>query len=172
MPHRLKVGIVGCGAIAGMRHIPAFLRLKRGVTVQAVCDKDESLARDTASKYLIPEAYSDLSQMLSKERLDIVDICTPPQIHASLALEAIQNNCHVILEKPMALKTSDCDEMVKASQKYNVKLCVIHNQLLYPPMIKAKKLVAERAIGDFIGMRIFMSDPRDEMIMGKDCWVY
>ena len=172
MSDKLKVGIVGCGAIASMRHIPAFVRLKTRVTIQAVCDKNESLAKDTANKYRIPGVYSDLSQMLLKERLDIVDICTPPQIHAPLTLEAIENSCHVILEKPMALKTSDCDEMVNASHKHNVKLCIIHNQLFYPPVIKARKLVAEGAIGDFIGMRIFMSDPRDEMIMRKDYWIH
>lgn len=169
---KLKVGIIGCGAIASIRHIPAFMKLKSRVTIQAVCDKNESLAKDTANKYHVPGVYSELSQMLSKEKLDIVDICTPPQIHAPLALEAIENNCHVLLEKPMALKTSECDEMVNAAPKHNVKLCVIHNQLFYPPMIKARKLVAEGAIGDFIGMRILMSDPRDEMIMRKDYWIH
>jgi len=172
MPDKLKVGIVGCGAIAGMRHIPAFARLKNRVTIQAVCDKNESLAKDTANKYRIPGAYSDLSPMLSKERLDIVDICTPPQVHTPLTLEAIENDCHVILEKPMALKASDCDEMVNASHKHNVKLCVIHNQLFYPPVIKARKLMANGAIGDFIGMRMLMSDPRDEMILREDYWIH
>lgn len=172
MPDKLRAGIVGCGAIARTRHIPAFMKLKRDVTLQAVCDRNESLAQDTAHKYGIPGVYTDLSQMLAGEKLDIVDICTPPQIHATLALEALGNGCHVILEKPMALKTSDCDEMIAASRKHNVKLCVIHNQLFYPPVIKARELVAKGAIGDFIGMRIFMSDPRDEMIMRKDYWVH
>ena len=172
MSNRLKVGIVGCGFIAEKRHIPAFVRLKSKVTIRAVCDKNESLAKDAANKYRIAGAYSNLSQMLSKERLDIVDICTPPQIHAPLTLEAIENRCHVILEKPMALKTSDCDEMVNASHKHNVKLCVIHNQLFDPPVIKAKELITDGAIGDFIGMRIFMSDPRDEIIMRKDYWIH
>ena len=172
MPDKLKVGIIGCGAIAGIRHIPAFIRLKNNVVLQAVCDKNETLATETANKHSIPTAYSDLSQMLSKEKLDMVSICTPPQIHAPLAIEAIENNCNVIIEKPMALKTSDCDEMISAAQKHNVKLCVIHNQLFYPPVIKARKLVADGAIGDFIGMRIFMSDPRDEMIMRKDYWIH
>lgn len=172
MPDKLKVGIIGCGAIANMRHIPAFVGLKGRVTIQAVCDKNEGLAREVANKNNIPGAYSDLSHMLSKERLDIVDICTPPQIHVPLALEAIENNCHVILEKPMALKTSACDEMINAAYKQNVKLCVIHNQLFYPPVIRARRLVAEGAIGDFIGMRIFISDPRDEMILRKDYWIH
>lgn len=172
MPDKLKVGIVGCGGVATMRHIPAFMRLKSRVNIQAVCDKNESLAKEAANRYHIPEAYSDFSHMLSKERLDIVDICTPPQIHTPLTLEAIENSCHVILEKPMALKTSDCDEMINASHKHNVKLCVVHNQLFYPPIIRARRLVGEGAIGDFIGMRILKSDPRDEMLLRKDYWIH
>lgn len=172
MADKLRVGIVGCGAIASIRHIPAFLKLKRNVIIQAVCDKNENVARDTARKNGIPEAYADLSQMLVKENLDVIDICTPPQIHAPLTIEAIESGCHVVLEKPMALKTADCDEMITASQKHNVKLCVIHNQLFYPPVIKARKLVAEGAIGDFVGMRIFMSDPKDEMIMREGFWIH
>ncbi len=172
MSDKLKVGIVGCGTIANIRHIPAFIKLNNEVTVQAVCDKNESLARVTSQKYQVPRAYSDLSQMLSKEKLDIIDICTPPQIHTPLTIDALENGCHVILEKPMALKTTDCDEMVNAARKNNLKLCVIHNQLFYPPVVEARRLVAKGAIGDFIGMRIFMSDPRDEMIMREDYWIH
>lgn len=172
MPDKLKIGIVGCGAIASIRHVPAFLKLKKLVTLQAVCDKNKSLAQDTARKFGVPGAYTDLSQMLSKENLDIIDICTPPQIHTPLTIEAIEGGCHVVLEKPMALKTADCDEMITASRKHNRKLCVIHNQLFYPPVVKARKLVVEGAIGEFIGVRIFMSDPRDEMIMREDYWVH
>lgn len=172
MPDKLKVGIIGCGAIAVMRHIPAFVRLKSKVTIQAVCDKNENLAKDVGNKHHIPKAYSEFSEMLSSENLDIVDICTPPRVHTPLAIEALEYGCHVLLEKPMALKTSDCDEMINASHKHNVKLCVIHNQLFYPPLVRARRLVAEGAIGDFIGMRIFMSDPRDEMILRRDYWIH
>ena len=172
MADKLKVGIVGCGAVATLRHIPAFRRLKKNAVIQAVCDRNEDLALEVASKYKIPMAYAELSTMLSKEKLDIVNICTPPQTHTSLAMEAMEQGCHVLLEKPMALKTSDCDEMINASYKHKVKLCVVHNQLFYSPFLKARKLVAEGAIGNFIGMRIFVSDPRDEMIMKKDYWVH
>lgn len=172
MPDKLKVGIVGCGAIASIRHIPAFLKLKSNITLQAVCDKNEELAKNTAYKYGIPGIYTDLSQMLSGEKLDIIDICTPPQVHAPLTVEALESGCHVILEKPMALKTTDCDQMISTAQQHNKKLCVIHNQLFYPPVLKARKLVAQSAIGDFIGMRIFMSDPQDEMIMRENYWIH
>ncbi len=169
---QLKVGIVGCGFIAEAQHIPSFQRLGKNVILQAVCDRNENLARQTAKKYGIPVAYSDLAEMLSKEKLNIVDICTPPQSHAAIALQAIEHGCHVLLEKPMALKTDDCDQMIEAAKKYGVKLCVIHNVLFEAPFIEARKLVSEGAIGDFIGMRILMSDPKEEMIMKRDHWIH
>ena len=172
MADKLKVGIVGCGAVAVKRHIPGFTRLKKDVVLQALCDKNEDLAREAARKYNIPKTYQSLSQMLSGESLDIVDICTPPQIHAPLAIEALERGCHILLEKPMALTTTDCDQMLDASRKYERKLCIVHNVLFHPPLLKAKNLVAEGAIGDFTGMRIFLSDPRDEMIMRKDYWIH
>ena len=171
MSDKLKVGIVGCGGVAQGMHIPAFMKLKNAV-LQAVCDKNENLAEETRGKYHIPKSYSELSDMLSAEKLDIVDICTPPQIHAPLAIEALQHGCHVLIEKPMALKISECDQMLETSYKHGVKLCVIHNNLFAPPFIKAKKLVADGAIGNFIGMKIFMSDPRDAMIMRKVYWIH
>ncbi len=172
MANKLQVGIVGCGAVAVKRHIPGFIRLKKDVVLQAVCDKNEDLAEETARKYAIPKIYKDVSDMLSGERLDLVDVCTPPQIHAPLAIEALEHGCHVLMEKPMALTTADCDRMIDASRKYGRKLCIVHNVLFHPPLIKVRKLVAEGAIGDFTGMNIFLSDPRDEMIMRKDYWIH
>lgn len=169
---KLKVAVVGCGLIAKARHIPGYMTMKKKVDLCAVCDKNEQLARETAKKYHISKAYSDVSEMLSKEKLDIVDICVPPQIHAPIAIEAIENGCHVIMEKPMALKTSDCDQMIDAARKHGVKLCVIHNNIFDPPFLKAKKLVEDGAIGDFVGMRIFLSTHRSDMIDLKDHWYH
>lgn len=171
MPNKLKVGIVGCGVVARQGHIPVFLRLKN-VILQSVCDKNEELARQTAAKYNIPKAYSELSDMLSTENLDMVDICTPPQIHAPLVLEALRHGGHVLMEKPMALKVSDCDQMIDTARNNGAKLCIVHNQLFNPPFLKARRLVAKGAIGDFTGMRIFLSDPREDMIMRKDYWIH
>lgn len=172
MTTKLKVGIVGCGAVADKRHIPGFARLKKNAVIQAVCDKNEDLAKQVARRYNIPKIYTDHAQMLAEDELDIVDICTPPQIHAPITVEALEHGCHVLLEKPMALTTSDCDRMLEAARKSGKKLGIVHNVLFHPPLVKAKKLVADGAIGNFVGMRIFLSDPRDEMIMRKDYWIH
>ncbi|MFC1937659.1 Gfo/Idh/MocA family protein [Chloroflexota bacterium] len=158
--------------MAHQKHIPALLRLKKQVILQAVCDRNECLAKETTARYSIPSAYTELSEMLLKEDLDIIHICTPPQVHTPLAVEALQHGCHVLMEKPMALKTSECDQMIEAARKHGAKLCVVHNVLFDPPFIKAKKLVAEGAIGDFVGMRIYMSDARDAIIMRREDWMH
>ncbi len=151
--------------------MPAF-RIQKNAVLAAVCDINEKVAKEAAAKYQIPNVYSSFSDMLSEEKLDIVDICTPPQTHAQLAIEALQYGCHVLVEKPMALKSSDCDEMNNVAKSNGAKLCVIHNQLFNPIFSKAKRLVAEGAIGNFTGMRIFLSDPSEDMIMRKDYWIH
>lgn len=172
MPEKLKVGIVGCGGVTQQMHIPELLKLKDKAILQALCDKNEALAKEIATKYHVPNAYPELSDMLAAEDLDIVDICTPPQVHAPIAVEALEHGCHVMIEKPMALKTSDCDEMINAAKKAGKKLCALHTQLFTPPFMKARKLVADGAIGEFIGMRLFHSDPREAMIMRQDSWLH
>lgn len=172
MPRKLRVGIVGCGGATQQMHIPELLKLKDKVILQALCDKNEALAKEIAAKYHVPNAYPELSDMLVAEDLDIVDVCTPPQVHAPIAVEALEYGCHVMIEKPMALKTFDCDEIINAEKKAGKKLCVIHNQLFTSPFRKARKLVADGAIGEFIGMRLFHSDPREAMIMRQDPWLH
>jgi predicted dehydrogenase len=169
---KLKVAVVGCGLIAKARHISSYIRMKKNVDLCAVCDRDKNLARDIAREYRIPKTYQDVSKMLSEEDLDIIDICTPPQTHASIAIEAMENGCHVLTEKPMALKTLECDQMIDASRKHNVKLGIVHNTIFHSPFIKAKKLVAEGAIGDFVGMRIYISTPISDMMAFKDHWIH
>lgn len=169
---KLKVGIVGCGLIACQRHIPAFLKLNKTVAVAAVCDTNASVAQQTALQYGIKKAYSNFTEMLAKEHLDLIDICTPPQVHAPLALEGMQSGCHILMEKPMALKVSDCDLMLEASRNNGVKLCIIHNMLFFPPLLKARELITQGTIGTFIGMRVFISDPRDEALLNQDEWAH
>lgn len=169
---KLKVGVVGCGFIAKKEHIPGFLRLKRDVVISAVCDVNQSLATSVAKEFGIPRAYSNVSEMLRKENLDIVDICTPPQTHAPLAIEVMEKGCHVLVEKPMALKLSDCDQMNNVAQKCGLKLCVVHNEIFRPPLLKARQLVAKGDIGKLTGMRWCRLTHRGIYMSQKNHWVH
>jgi len=169
---KLKVAVVGCGFVARERHIPSFLRLRNGISLCAVCDIYKDLASEVARKFEIPRVYTDLSEMLSKEDLDIVDVCTPPRAHTSVAIEAMESGCHVLIEKPMALEVSDCDKMIKASRKHGSKLSVVHNEIFYPPVLKARKLVSQGAVGKLTGMRILLLTHRTVYMAKKDHWIH
>jgi predicted dehydrogenase len=110
--------------------------------------------------------------MLSKERPDIVDVCTPPGVHAPVSVEAMEAGCHVLLEKPMASNLADCDKMIEAAKKNSVKLSVVHNQRFYPPFLKAEELVKNGAIGELTGMRIISLTPREEYLVHEKHWIH
>src|SRR2546425_4831671 len=168
----LRVGLVGCGAIARSKHIPGLRRLSKKVRLVAVSDQAARLATDTARLFHVPSAYRSLSEMLGEESLDFVDLCVPPQAHAKLAVEALEQGCHILMEKPMALLTEECDWIIRAAEKVNKKVCVVHNDLFHPPMISAKGLVDIKAIGDVVGMRVLLSTPREDMLEQASHWYH
>ncbi len=164
--------MVGAGLIAQKKHIPAFLRVKDRADLVAICDLNTAAAKTAAAKFGIPRTYGDVSEMLSKEKPDLVDICTPPQTHVRLAIEACQHKCHLLIEKPMALSVEDCDKIVEAAANAGVQVCAGHSDLFYHPFEKAKELVAQGAIGEFRGMRIFLSTPTAYMTSDEKHWAH
>ncbi|RLI45002.1 hypothetical protein DRO69_06130 [Candidatus Bathyarchaeota archaeon] len=156
--NRVKVGIVGCGFITQNTHIPA-LRKCRNAEIVALCDSNEELARKVAQKFGIGKYYTHFDEMLEKERLDVVDICTPINTHAPLAIQAMNAGCHVLMEKPMALTASEANEVVTVSRKTHMKCCVIHNMLFLPTVLRMKSIVNEGTIGDLVRVEIKQCSP-------------
>ncbi len=148
----LRVGIVGCGEIA-QRHLSSLEKIKRAQSV-AVCDRDEDLARKTAKKFKINHYYTDLSELLEKERVDAIHITTPPQTHLALAAQVMEAGLHVLVEKPLALNLTEAEKMVETAQTNGVKLCVVHDVLFLPVIMKVQTMIEKGAIGDLIGMNI------------------
>jgi predicted dehydrogenase len=167
---RLKAVIVGSGLIAKLKHIPAFHKCSHKVHLAAICDVNFEVARQVAAATGIPSAYADIGEMLAKERPDLIDICTPPKTHATIAIQAIEAGSNALIEKPMAQTLPECDAIIAAARANNVKVCVAHSDLFYYPFIKARKLVREGTIGTFRGMRIFLSTPTDYITSKPDHW--
>lgn len=170
--NKIKAAVVGAGLIAGKKHIPAFVRHKSKVDLVALCDLNQEGARKLASQFGVPKVYSDIGEMIEKEKPDLVDICTPPKTHVKLAVEAMERGCNVLIEKPMALTVAECDQIVEAAQRNNVKVCVGHSDLFYYPFMEARELVRKGAIGGFRGMRIMLSTPTDYMTSREDHWAH
>ena len=158
--------------IATKKHLPAFARLKGSCDVVAVCDVSQDVARKIAGEYGIPNAYADLPTMLAEQKPDLVDICTPPKTHADVALKSIAGGAHVLIEKPMAMDVDECDRIIRAAEERGRKICVAHSDLFYPSFRKMRALVESGSIGEFMGMRIFLSTPVDYITSKPDHWAH
>jgi predicted dehydrogenase len=171
MAKPLRVGVVGCGG-AAYWHISSMRKIG-DIEVAAVCDENEARARRAAKVFHIKSAYADLSEMLGQEKVDVVDICAPPPTHPALAVQAMGAGCHVLTEKPMALTTQEADEMIVAARANQVQLCVVHNELFIPVVMKARAMVDEGMVGDVVGVSITDSMPRDgDLVLNKEHWCH
>jgi len=167
----MKVGVIGCGKIAKSAHIPALLKIE-GIEIAAVCDNNELEAKKAAKIFNIDRSYGDLTEMLEKEELDMVDICTPPQTHAPLSIQAMETGCHVLLEKPFASSVKEADKIITISKKSGAKLCVVHNYLFMPVVMKAKSVIEKGDIGDLLSMNVNFLDRQDVEFMNKNHWCH
>jgi predicted dehydrogenase len=167
----LKGGIVGCGVITQAAHLPAW-RHTKGASIVSVCDQNIDAAKETARRWGIPRVYDDLLKMLQSEKLDFVDVCTPPATHHKLSIKAMEAGMHVLVEKPMATSLDEADEMVSASKKHGVKLCVSHNFLFTPAIRTASSLIASGAIGNLIAVEGHDLLVRYIVFKGEKHWSY
>lgn len=113
MSRRLKVGVVGGGI--GASHIDAFLELPDLYEVVALCDINPDRVASVAADKGIARTVGALDDLLALD-LDIVDVCTPPNLHGAQALQALQSGRHVIVEKPLAGSLADIDQLAEAER--------------------------------------------------------
>src|SRR5215469_3203076 len=125
----LKAAVIGSGLIAGLKHIPAFKKHGSKVQLNALCDLNLDAARKLAAQHGIPQVYGNIDEMLSKEKPDLVDICTPPKTHAPIAIQVMRAGANVLIEKPMAQTLQECDAIIDASHANRVKVCLAHSDL-------------------------------------------
>jgi predicted dehydrogenase len=134
----VKVGLIGCGGIAPL-HIRVYQR-QENVEVVGLCDLNQERAKALASIFQVDRTYKDYWEMFEKEKLDLVDICTPVTTHARIACDAAKAVPAILLEKPMALDVTECDAIIKEIEKHGAKLCIGHSQIFSPRVQKAKSI--------------------------------
>ena len=131
----VRVAIIGFGGIA-RSHYSGYKLLEREnapVRVVAVCDIDLSrfnsqvkinIEADNETLEKNIRTYTDVDEMLSKEDFDMADICLPSYLHKEFTVKLLNAGKHVMCEKPMALSSSDCDEMIDAANASGKKLMI------------------------------------------------
>jgi len=149
----MRIGIVGCGLNSGY-HIN-FAKDYPGLQIVGVVDKDVQKANQCAAEYGIKKTYPSIKEFVDEQRPDAIHIVTPPQTHYSLAKEALELKCHVLVEKPIALNVQEARELFDLAEAYGVKLCTMHNHFFDPCMAEAHTLIQEGKTGEIINIESY-----------------
>src|SRR6266852_3154460 len=107
---KIRLGIVGLGGVSQVFNLPVLTKCE-DVDLVAVCDKDKSRARMIAERFGISRYYSDYEQMLAKEDLDTIDVCTSTDAHLSITVASLEAGKNVFVEQPIARHYNEAVQM-------------------------------------------------------------
>jgi UDP-N-acetyl-2-amino-2-deoxyglucuronate dehydrogenase len=164
----ISFAIVGLGHI-GRRH-QAIIQGHPGCELLAACDIDPEIVERAASESSFP-VYPSMEEMLHHHpEVEALSICTPNGLHASQAILALQAGHHVVLEKPMGLTRSSCEEVLHHSLRHNRKVfCVMQNRYS-PPSAWLKSVIEENVLGEIYVAQINCYWNRDERYYQAKSW--
>ncbi len=146
----LQFGIIGCGRIAE-RHAEHIH--KKGKLL-AVCDVVKEKADRLAAKYQAKAYYSVRDLLENETSIQVMAICTPNGLHAEHSIQSLNRGLHVLCEKPMALSSFDCGEMIKAAERNNRRLFAIKQNRFNPPVEAVKKIIDEGRLGKIYSIQL------------------
>jgi len=140
----LRAGVIGVGTFGSM-HAKVYAEMESANLV-AVADIQAERVQYFASQYGA-RGYTDYNELLEKEDLDIVSICTSDELHLKPVLAAAAAGKHILVEKPLAINVSDCDTMIQAAESAGVKLMVGQILRFDPRYYAARQAIADGQIG-------------------------
>lgn len=168
-----KIGIIGCGKIAQVRHIPEYLENK-DARLAGFYDLNVDRAKELAKKY-DAKFYISYEELLADEEIEAVSVCAANSAHAEITIAALNAGKHVLCEKPMATTLEECEAMVEASRRNGKILMIDQNQRLAKAHVEAKRMIQEDVIGDVITFRTIFGHGGPEtwsIDPGKNTWFF
>lgn len=168
-----RIGIIGCGRIAQVRHIPE-LSQNPDVEIIGYYNPTQSRAEEMAAKYG-GKVFSSIEEMLSDDSIDAVVLSLANQAHAPVTIQALQAGKAALCEKPMATTIEECEAMVAASKKAGKPLMIAQNQRLPRAHQRAKELLEQGWIGDVLTFRTTFGHGGPEgwsINPGKGTWFF
>jgi predicted dehydrogenase len=144
--HTVRVGVLGAGAWARSAHLPGYRRDSR-CRIVAIADPVQERAQEAAREFDIPVAFGHAADVIGRDDIDMVDVCTPSHTHFELAWAALEAGKHVLCEKPVAYDFRDTRRARDLARRKRLKTKVGFTFRYSPAMRYAYELVA----GGFVG---------------------
>ncbi len=142
---KVRLAVVGCGAIASLHHLPA-IALCDPVEAVVLVDVDAGRARKLAERFGVPEVATDVSGLPG--RVDAAIVALPNHLHAPVAIDLLRRGVHVLVEKPMAMNVRECDEMIAAAGDARAVLAVGHEFRFFDSSRLVRNLLRDGLLGE------------------------
>jgi len=145
---KVRLAVVGCGAVAQIHHLPAIAASDR-VEAAVLVDADEKRARALAERFGVPEVATDFKGLPGKVEAAVVAL--PNSLHAPVSIDLLRRGVHVLVEKPMAMNVRECDEMIDAARTGRAVLAVGLDFRFFDASLFVRNLLRDGLIGEIRG---------------------
>lgn len=144
---QLNIAVIGCGRIA-QTHLQAIGSLSHGRLV-SVADINQEVAESVAQQFNC-KPYQDYREMMDKEDIDIVCVCTPPALHPQVSIDALSASIHVLCEKPFAIDSQSARAMVEKAKEKKLIISMASKFRFVKDIIKAKGIIESGVLGEIV----------------------
>ena len=152
---RINIGLIGCGFIHNVYHMPAFRNIPEA-NIVAACAGTKQKVDSFADRWEIAKRYhgeGGIERICSDPDVEVVDIGLPNFLHLSAARLAAENHKNVICEKPLARNVKEAKEMLAVVRRYGAIHCYAENQVFMPQVVRAKEFIKKGALGKLFWVR-------------------
>ncbi len=172
------IGVIGHGFI-GKVHSNAYLKIPFTFAspaavprLEAMCGRNQAGVADMARRFGYARSCTDWREIVADPEIDIVDVCTPEDVHAAPSIAAAAAGKHVICEKPLAVTVEDAKAMAEAVSEAGVRNMLCHNYRFIPAVRLARELIETGRIGRIYHFRgTYLAEPgHDPAAPLEDCW--
>jgi predicted dehydrogenase len=171
---RLRIGIVGCGEVAQIIHLPSLAFLGERFEVTALCDVSDQVLQTVGDQWHVPKRHRDYRDLVAQSDVDAVLVANPDAYHAEVALAAIAAGRHVLVEKPMCLTLREADEIRAAQERAGVTVQVGYMRRYAPAFLEACRLLPELGeirlarVHDVLGYNALVIGTTSRVVRGND----
>ncbi len=156
---KIRFAVVGCGGI-GKLHSRVIKEIESAELV-AVCDANQKSAEELAAAHGA-KPYSQLAEMFSSEKVDVVSVCVPSGVHAEVGVEAARAGKHVLVEKPIDVNLENADRLLEAARKGRMKVGVISQYRFVPSVMRLKEAAESGKLGRIVMASVYVKRFRSQ----------
>jgi predicted dehydrogenase len=171
---RIRVGVIGCGEVTQIIHLPTLVQLSDHFELTALCDISDTVLQGVGARWGVDRRVHDYRELAALPEIDAVLIANPDPYHADATLAAIAAGKDVLVEKPMCLGPRECDEIVAAAERAGAIVQVGYMRRHAPALAEAKSLLSEigeirlARVHDLIGYNHMIIERTSRVIKGDD----